>query len=241
MARHAAEALVELVRESGTDTYTRDVFGAGVFYRAFRRRDEARAFAHEPVIDDRVTYSTGSRVAMCGEMAVGMVQLHPTSTIVVVDVVEERERCTLRHGGDAIIQHLDLVPAPADVVIEKLPQPVDDNDETCRRIESALHALFAREGVNEDRRVYYIDARVDDLDDADSFDCITVDDEFASTLTTLQSAVSEASDEAVTTPLTLQRVQQLEAEHDSKTHIVAWVKMNDDIDVVWLAERHQPD
>ena len=238
-ARHAAEALADLVLESGTTTYTHDVFGAGVFYRAFRTRAEARAFAREPVIDDRTTYSTGDRVGMCGEMAVGMLQVHPTSTIVVVDVVDANERCTLRHGADAIVQSIVLVPAPPELAIERLPEPIDDDNPTCRRIEASLNALFEHEGAAEDRRVYYIDARVDNLDDAESFDCITVNDDFSTTLATLQSAVSEAGDEPVTTPLTLQRVRDLEREHDPKTHVVAWAKMNDDVDVVWLVNRLQ--
>ena len=235
----AAMTLAREADESGAHTYLLDVYGPGVFYRAFADDAVAHVFAAAPAIDDNlVTYSTHDRVALCGEVAVGMLSLHPRSTIAVVDVVAASQRVTLRRDAEPIVERIELVPAPPELVaIERLPEPVAEDNETCRRVEAALKRLFEREGANDDsRRVYYIDARVDDLDDATGFESIA-DDTFTDTLRSIAHLVDGADSRALTTPLTLQHLRELQASHDPTTHTVAWLKMNDDVDVMWLVER----
>jgi len=234
----AAVALAREAHESGAHAYLLDVYGPGVFYRAFADEAAARAFAAEPSLDDNlITYSTDERVGMCGAVAVGLLTLHARSTIAVVDVVGAKQRVTVRRDAEPIVERIELVPAPPELAIERLPEPVAEDDETCKRVEAALKRLFEREGANDDsRRVYYIDARVDDLDDATGFESIA-DETFSDTLRSVAHLVDDADSRALTTPLTLRHLQELQASHDPRTHTVAWLKMNDDIDVVWLVER----
>ena len=241
LAEAAAVALLLHIVESEAHEMYYDLYGPGVFYRAAASEAEAEAIAAHPTLEPTMTYSTGANIAMCGEMAVGVLRTQPRVPALVVDVIapaasERSARCTVWVGGEPAVQMLVLKPAPDELLatFERLPEPVADDDETCARVTTTLRRLLATDEPGaSDRRVYYMDARIDNVDEPENFDCID-ESAFIAMMATLERL---AEDSAIVQPRALRKLAELHASHAPAESVLAWLKLTADTEVVWLVPR----
>lgn len=226
MADAAVAALAALAATSATHEYCLGVYGPGVFYMVCADAAAARAYAAAPVIDGHVTYKAEGDEEATGELAVGMLTMHKTACIAVVDIPTERTRATVRYGGgsDPFVQHMTLV--AHETRVTALPAPVPDDDPMCVAATALITAKLVDAPVR--RCAFYVDVRAGTLD---VDECIG-EDEFAESIAALR-VVAAGGDMSGS----LKDLEQLFATHSYETHVVAWLKFTDEIDVVWLVPR----
>jgi len=236
-ARAAALALGRLVTESGVFARFHRAYGMGVVYRPFATDAEARAFAAHTVLDEQVTFATEEHMRKYGRHANGHARdpINDGRCVVVVDVAETNSRVTVLVGTPYIDEEtLELVAVPVPVV--EAPTAVANDDPVCARVDAALARFFALDASpGTDRRVYYIDARVDEVDDASTFTVID-EERFMATLASFRRLAADA-DGALTTPETYDALERLYTTHEPRTHVVVWMRKNESVDVIWLAQR----
>jgi hypothetical protein len=241
----AATRLLAHIDESGAHAYLCDVYGPGLVYRSMRSIVQVEELVREPSIENNNTlFNTGDRAAVCGELAYGVLTARPHVPLVVLDLVAadgggRSLRCTAWHGGgEPSVQSLVLVPTPAHIT-ERLPAPIADDDATCARVTRALEQLLATDALDRhDRRVYYVDSTKNDIDEATSYELVE-EAEFTEMMATLERMVVEQTGEEAVPPLALRKLKQLQASHDPRTHVVAWLKIDAQLDVIWLVARHR--
>lgn len=231
-ARDAAIALGRLAMTSGVVPRLVDVHGVGVIYRPFATDAEALEYARSPALDARTTFSTQERASAHGDVAVGFMKGFPTHTIAVVDVLESQRRVTVVDDGATTLVEQELELVPVSVPVAAPPTAVADDDPACACVTAAIERTCALDSpAAHDRRVYYVDARVDALDDAGGFDCID-EDAFTKTMASLESI-------QLTAPATLVALKQLHASHDPARYVIAWMRRDDDVEAVWLVQRRR--
>jgi len=232
-AAAAATALAALAATTRAHDYLLDVYGPGIFYMACPDAASARAFAAAPVLSDATTYKAGGEEPATGELAVGMLAVHPRACIAVVDVKDDSERATVRYGGgDAFVQRMTLV--ARETPVTALPAPVPDDHPACIEatalITAALGAVAPTPPPPRRRCVYYMDAR-EELVAGEAIE----EAEFTESIAALRVVAPDGELSG-----TLRYLETLFASHPVDTHVVAWLKFNDDLDVVWLVPRPPP-